>query len=69
MMEYLTPTWTFVVYAVVCAVGWWAIWWVYPETNGLGLEEVGLLLRDGWGVRGRKGREGMNDEEEREERG
>ncbi|KAF7887531.1 hypothetical protein EAF00_009825 [Botryotinia globosa] len=51
MMEQLTPTWTFVVYAVVCAVGWWAIWWVYPETKGLGLEEVGLLLRDGWGVR------------------
>ncbi|TEY52514.1 hypothetical protein BOTCAL_0257g00070 [Botryotinia calthae] len=69
MMEELTPTWTFVVYAVVCAVGWWAIWWVYPETKGLGLEEVGLLLRDGWGVRGRKGREGINDEEEREERG
>ncbi|TGO47028.1 hypothetical protein BOTNAR_0550g00070 [Botryotinia narcissicola] len=69
MMEQLTPTWTFVVYAVVCAVGWWAIWWVYPETKGLGLEEVGLLLRDGWGVRGQKGQEGMNDEEEREERG
>ncbi|TGO40479.1 hypothetical protein BHYA_0036g00120 [Botrytis hyacinthi] len=69
MMEQLTPTWTFVVYAVVCAVGWWAIWSVYPETKGLGLEEVGLLLRDGWGVRGQKGREGMNDEEEREERG
>ncbi|KAF7883399.1 uncharacterized protein EAF02_005319 [Botrytis sinoallii] len=69
MMEQLTPTWTFVVYAVVCAFGWWAIWWVYPETKGLGLEEVGLLLRDGWGVRGQKGREGMNDEEEREERG
>ncbi|THV47141.1 hypothetical protein BGAL_0332g00120 [Botrytis galanthina] len=69
MMEQLTPTWTFVVYAVVCAVGWWAIWCVYPETKGLGLEEVGLLLRDGWGVRGQKGREGMTDEEEREERG
>ncbi|KAF7947166.1 uncharacterized protein EAE97_004415 [Botrytis byssoidea] len=69
MMEQLTPTWTFVVYAVVCAVGWWAIWWVYPETKGLGLEEVGLLLRDGWGVQGQKGQEGMNDEEEREERG
>ncbi|KAF7953032.1 hypothetical protein EAE96_006254 [Botrytis aclada] len=68
MMEQLTPTWTFVVYAVVCAVGWWAIWWVYPETKGLGLEEVGLLLRDGWGVR-QKEREGMCDEQEREERG
>ncbi|KAF7880717.1 uncharacterized protein EAF01_011986 [Botrytis porri] len=69
MMEQLTPTWTFAVYAVVCAVGWWAIWWVYPETKGLGLEEVGLLLKDGWGVRERKGQEAMNCDEEREERG
>ncbi|ESZ96878.1 hypothetical protein SBOR_2743 [Sclerotinia borealis F-4128] len=54
MMDLLTPTWTFVVYAGVCAVGWCCIWWIYPETRGLGLEEVGLLLRDGWGVRGRR---------------
>ncbi|KAG4031686.1 hypothetical protein MFRU_008g00500 [Monilinia fructicola] len=59
MMELLTPTWTFVTYAGICAVGWCCIWWVYPETKGLGLEEVGLLLRDGWGVRnGRLGNEG-----------
>ncbi|KAB8290209.1 hypothetical protein EYC80_011078 [Monilinia laxa] len=51
MMELLTPAWTFVTYAGICAVGWCCIWWVYPETKGLGLEEVGLLLRDGWGVR------------------
>ncbi|KAF7874012.1 hypothetical protein EAF04_002684 [Stromatinia cepivora] len=53
MMEFLSPQWTFVVYAGVCAVGWVAVWTVYPETRGLGLEEVGVLLRDGWGVRGR----------------
>jgi SP family myo-inositol transporter-like MFS transporter 13 len=50
MMEWLTPTWTFVIYAVVCAIGWSAIWKIYPETKGLGLEEVGKLLESGWGV-------------------
>ncbi|CAD6442511.1 17e228d7-ecdf-468f-a12a-67f90c9af624 [Sclerotinia trifoliorum] len=50
MMEFLSPQWTFVVYAAVCAAGWVAIWNVYPETRGLGLEEVGVLLRDGWGL-------------------
>ena len=51
MMEWLTPGWTFFIYAGVCAGGWICIWRIYPETNGLSLEEVGLLLADGWGVR------------------
>lgn len=51
MMDLLTPTWTFVCYGVVCAFGWVVIWHIYPETMGLGLEEVGDLLRDGWGVK------------------
>jgi SP family myo-inositol transporter-like MFS transporter 13 len=51
MMQYLTPSWTFFVYAVVCTIGWVAIWRIYPETKGLGLEEVGGLLKNGWGVR------------------
>jgi len=50
MMERLTPTWTFVTYAVVCALGWVVIWLIYPETMGLDLEDVGALLKDGWGV-------------------
>jgi len=50
MMEFLTPTWTFVVYACVCIAGWLLIWGIYPETMGLGLEETGALLADGWGV-------------------
>ncbi len=50
MMEYLTPTWTFAAYAAVCIVGWGCIWKIYPETMGLGLEEVGGLLANGWGV-------------------
>jgi MFS transporter, SP family, solute carrier family 2 (myo-inositol transporter), member 13 len=51
MMEMLTPFWTFVTYALVCAVGWVAVWAIYPETMGLDLEDVGELLRDGWGVK------------------
>ncbi|KEF52815.1 uncharacterized protein A1O9_11232 [Exophiala aquamarina CBS 119918] len=51
MMDLLTPQWTFACYAVVCAVGWCVIWRIYPETMGLALEEVGDLLKDGWGVK------------------
>jgi len=51
MMELLTPSWTFVVYAVLCLAGWLLIWGIYPETSGLSLEETGALLADGWGVK------------------
>ena len=51
MMEFLTPTWTFVIYAAVCFAGWICIWAIYPETKGLSLEETGALLAEGWGVR------------------
>lgn len=50
MMQFMTPVWTFVVYGLVCAAGWICVWTIYPETKGLGLEEVGGLLKDGWGV-------------------
>ncbi|MCJ1438401.1 hypothetical protein MMC27_007789 [Xylographa pallens] len=50
MMQVLTPVWTFVTYAIVCVFGWFCIYKIYPETRGLGLEEVGELLKDGWGV-------------------
>lgn len=52
MMEFLTPTVTFAVYAAVCAVAWWSVRKFYPETMGLSLEEVGDMLREGWGVEG-----------------
>lgn len=51
LMDILTPAWTFVLYAIVCMVGWVAIWWIYPETVGLSLEEATGLLEHGWGVR------------------
>lgn len=50
MMQLLTPSYTFVTYAGICALGWACIWKIYPETMGLGLEDVGSLLKDGWGV-------------------
>lgn len=52
LMEALTPSWTFVLYAVICAAGYGLIWNVYPETAGLSLEEAASLLEDdNWGVR------------------
>jgi SP family myo-inositol transporter-like MFS transporter 13 len=56
MMEFLTPAWTFVIYAALCVAGWAAVWRIYPETKGLSLEEVGALLAEGWGVRGVRNR-------------
>ena len=51
MMRYLSPQWTFAVYAAVCVLGWGCCWRIYPETKGLGLEDVRGLLARGWGVR------------------
>ncbi|EFW19867.1 MFS myo-inositol transporter [Coccidioides posadasii str. Silveira] len=50
LMEFISPGWTFLIYAVVCIVGWLAVWAIYPEMSGLGLEDVKSLLVDGWGV-------------------
>jgi len=44
LMDVLTPTWTFVLYAIICAIGYGLIWRVYPETAGLTLEEAASLL-------------------------
>ncbi|KAL2160372.1 hypothetical protein VTH06DRAFT_1545 [Thermothelomyces fergusii] len=52
LMEALTPSWTFVLYAAICAAGTGLIWKFYPETAGLSLEEAASLLEDdNWGVR------------------
>lgn len=47
LMDALGPARTFVVYALVCCVGYGLVWGWYPETAGLSLEETGLLL-EGW---------------------
>jgi SP family myo-inositol transporter-like MFS transporter 13 len=51
MMEILTPRWTFVIYSLVCVLGWISVWLIYPEMSGMSLEEVKDLLSDGWGVK------------------
>lgn len=51
MMDALTPSWTFVLYAGICTVGLGLVWRIYPETAGLSLEEATALLDNGWGVR------------------
>lgn len=53
MMELLSPSGTFVVYALVCVGAWACVRGYYPETMGLSLEDVGRLLKCGWGVGGR----------------
>lgn len=50
LMELISPVGTFALYAVVCVGAWWAVWNIYPETAGLGLEDVGGLLKEGYGV-------------------
>jgi SP family myo-inositol transporter-like MFS transporter 13 len=50
MMRFLGPSLTFLIYALVCVVGWFLIFQIYPETAGLEIEDINLLLRDGWNV-------------------
>lgn len=70
MMDWISPVWTFVMYAVICGAGWGLTWAIYPEMSGLGLEEVRGLLVAGWGVResveGFKRRRGERRSEEGE---
>ncbi|KAK3371367.1 general substrate transporter [Lasiosphaeria ovina] len=52
LMDALTPSWTFVLYAAICVAGYGLIWGFYPETTGLTLEAAARLLEDdNWGVR------------------
>lgn len=62
MLDGLGPSVTFVVYGVVCALGWVAVWFIYPETKGMSLEETGELLKNGWGVRRGRTGEGFQGE-------
>ncbi|KAK7532478.1 general substrate transporter [Phyllosticta citribraziliensis] len=51
LMDGLSPAGTFALYTAVCVAAWGTVHRIYPETAGMGLEEVGGLLRDGWGVK------------------
>ncbi|KER00327.1 hypothetical protein AUEXF2481DRAFT_274 [Aureobasidium subglaciale EXF-2481] len=51
MMHILGPSATFLVYVLVCLIGYIWVWRCYPETMGLELEQVKKLLENGWGVK------------------
>ena len=51
LMDALSPSWTFVLYAGICTIGYYFIFRIYPETAGLSLEEAAALLEHGWVVR------------------
>ncbi|KAL1304717.1 hypothetical protein AAFC00_003665 [Neodothiora populina] len=51
------PGVVFVGYALVCAVGWVWIWWIFPESKGVGLEDVGGA--GGGGGQGADGEDGL----------
>lgn len=51
MMRVIGPSATFLIYVLVCAVGYLFVWRFYPETMNLELEDVQKLLARGWGVR------------------
>ncbi|RKF61783.1 Myo-inositol transporter 2 [Erysiphe neolycopersici] len=40
MIETLTPSGTFIFYSGICMLGWVAIWRLYPERMGYGLEKM-----------------------------
>lgn len=48
LMDALNPARTFVLYGLVCGVGYGLVWGWYPETAGLSLEETAAVLEDGW---------------------
>ncbi|KAI5816860.1 general substrate transporter, partial [Pyronema omphalodes] len=52
LLEMFGGVWTFVLYAGVCAVGFVVCRRIYPETRGMGMEEIEGLLKEGWGVAG-----------------
>ena len=51
LMDALSPSWTFALYAGVCTVGYFLVFRLYPEMAGLSLEEAAVMLDHGWAVR------------------
>lgn len=50
LLQSIGPSWTFALFAAVCAAGELFVYKVYPETAGLALEEVQELLKGGFNV-------------------
>lgn len=69
MMDRMTPSGAFGFYAGICAVGWVAVIFLYPDLSGFTLEEVGQILEHGFGVKEAKRKraelKALDDEEQR----
>ncbi|KAK9459844.1 general substrate transporter [Lipomyces oligophaga] len=50
LMDTITPGGTFVLYALMCLVGETLVYFFYPETSYLTLEDIQGLFEDGFGV-------------------
>ncbi|KAK6531261.1 hypothetical protein TWF281_008081 [Arthrobotrys megalospora] len=44
LMDKMGAVATFVLFAVICAAGWFGIYVIYPDTEGMNLEEIEALL-------------------------
>lgn len=51
MMKGITPCGAFGFYAAICGIGWFLIYFFYPEVSGLTLEEIKEVFEHGFGVR------------------
>nr|SIP56008.1 putative Sugar Porter [Yarrowia alimentaria] len=51
MLENITPTGTFSFYAGLCAVGEVFVYFLYPETSGMDLEQIQQLLTGGFNIK------------------
>lgn len=51
MMKGITPCGAFGFYAAICGIGWFLIYFFYPEVSGLTLEEIREVFNHGFGVR------------------
>lgn len=51
LMDRITPAGAFGFYAGLCFLGWLFDVFCFPETAGLGLEEVQGIFKDGFGIK------------------
>ena len=51
MLENITPTGTFSFYAGLCALGEVFVFFLYPETSGMDLEQIQQLLTGGFNIK------------------
>ncbi|KAI5478844.1 MFS transporter, SP family, solute carrier family 2 (myo-inositol transporter), member 13 [Pseudohyphozyma bogoriensis] len=50
MLDTITPTGTYSLFLAFCVIGYIFVWFCYPETKGLSIDETELLFADGYGV-------------------